>query len=374
LTLCNIVVILLFPQRTGNLLISTYKKISMKKFSIFIAMLLLISCSLLAQVSISTDNSIADPSSMLDVKSANKGFLPPRVALSAANIASPVTSPANGLFVYNTATSGTSPNNVIPGYYCWNGTRWVAAILPQGTNPGDMLYWNGTQWVSIPVGTNGQFLTLINGIPTWGQLTSLCGMTMTISHIAGTVAPVSKTVTYSTVNEIAGEPTKCWITSNLGSDHQATDMSDGTEASAGWYWQFNRKQGYEHDGTTRTPNTTWIDNINEDLDWQVVNDPCARELGSGWRIPTSTEWFNVDDIGNWTDWNGPWNSPLKIHAAGYLYGSNGSLTGRGSNGTYWSSTQDDAPYGWYLDFYYSGSNMYSNSKAFGFSIRCIRDF
>ena len=116
-----------------------------------------------------------------------------------------------------------------------------------------------------------------------------------INHVAsGGVAPVDKTVTYGTVTNIPGETSKCWITSNLGADHQATAVNDATEASAGWYWQFNRMQGYKHDGTTRTPNTTWITSINENLDWQAANDPCALELGNGWRIPTYTEWTNVD--------------------------------------------------------------------------------
>ncbi|MCX6278421.1 MAG: hypothetical protein NT004_10025 [Bacteroidetes bacterium] len=346
----------------------------MKKLFFFIALLFFSNSLLFSQVAINADNSAPDPSAGLDVNFNNKGLLPPRVALTAINSALPVTAPAVGLLVYNTAFAGVPPNDVMAGYYYWNGTKWIPIFPPQGTNVGDMQYWNGVQWVKVPVGTNGQFLKLINGVPAWGELTSICGMTMTINHIAGTVAPATKTVTYATVNEIPGELTKCWITSNLGSEHQATAMSDATEASAGWYWQFNSKQGYMHDGTNRTPNTTWIDNINEDLDWQAVNDPCTLEIGSGWRIPTSTEWFNVDDIGNWSDWNGPWNSALKLHAAGYLYGSNGSLTGRGSNGTYWSSKQDDATYGWYLDFYYSGSNMNSNYKAFGFTIRCLRDF
>lgn len=78
----------------------------------------------------------------------------------------------------------------------------------------------------------------------------LCGNSITVSHVAGTVAPVSKTTTYGTVTNIPGETTKCWITSNLGADHQATSMGDATEASGGWYWQFNRKQGYKNDGTT----------------------------------------------------------------------------------------------------------------------------
>jgi hypothetical protein len=346
---------------------------TMKKLSFLLVMLLVNSSLLLAQVGINASNSNPDPSAGLDVSFTNKGLLPPRVALTAINSALPVTSPAAGLLVYNTAVAGTPPNNVVAGYYQWDGTKWAAVSPPQGVNAGDMLYWNGTQWVRIPVGTDGQFLTLINGVPAWGQVTTLCGMTMTINHMAGTVAPVTKTVTYGTVNAIAGEPGKCWITSNLGSDHQATGIDDGTEASAGWYWQFNSRQGYMHDGFNRMPDTDWIPNINENSDWQPSNDPCTLELGAGWRVPTFTEWTNVDESGNWTDWNGPWNSALKIHPAGYLYGSNGSLTGRGSNGTYWSSTQDGTNYASYLDFYYGSSNMYSNSKAFGFSVRCLRN-
>ncbi len=111
---------------------------------------------------------IADPSAALDVSSSARGFLPPRVALLSVTDPGPVTSPATGLFVYNTANAGTPPNQVIPGYYCWKGTRWVPVIIPDGSNPGDMLYWNGISWVIVPVGSNGQVLTLNNGIPVWG--------------------------------------------------------------------------------------------------------------------------------------------------------------------------------------------------------------
>jgi hypothetical protein len=68
------------------------------------------------------------PSAKLEVASSNQGFLPPRIALTSTNAASPVTSPATGLLVYNTATSGTAPNNVAPGYYYWNGSAWVAIL------------------------------------------------------------------------------------------------------------------------------------------------------------------------------------------------------------------------------------------------------
>ena len=714
----------------------TLKPNPMKKF-VLILFVLAFCLKAVAQVSISVDNSTPDPSAMLDVKSPIKGLLPPRVALSATNLAVPVSSPAIGLQVYNTATAGTAPYIVNPGIYSWDGIQWVPANAPKGVNTGDMQYWNGTQWVLIPAGAYGQQLFFCNGIPVWGgcppvlttaaissitansavsggnitldggspviargvcwstslnptiadnkttdgngigsfvsnitglspnthyyirsyatnsamtgygneldfttlcefyptvgvsieastnpvcdgsivslqaastnggllpvyqwkingvsvgtnnsvymytptnndavqciltsslpctstpalsntiiitvnpmlsvgvtiaasvnnvcagntvtftatgtntgtissyqwklggnvisgatnmtysyvptnndvvtcvltsntpctlgntatsnvitmivnaapesptlgthepsqtqivwnwntvsgatgykwnttnnyttatdmgtglsktetgltcgtaysryvwaynvcgysQVTILtfattpcgsftCGQNVAINHVAGAVAPVNKTTTYNTVTNIPGETSKCWITSNLGSDHQASTVNDATEASAGWYWQFNRKQGYKHDGTTRTPNTTWISSISETSDWITANDPCAIELGPGWRIPTNTEWYDVDASGNWTNWNGPYNSGLKIHAAGDLNRNNGSLESRGSRGNYWNSAQIDGTLAWNLGFGSGDSDVNGNAKAFSFSIRCLRE-
>jgi hypothetical protein len=36
-----------------------------------------------------------------------------------------------------------------------------------GSHLGDMLYWDGTAWSTVPVGLEGQVLTLQNGIPSW---------------------------------------------------------------------------------------------------------------------------------------------------------------------------------------------------------------
>lgn len=80
----------------------------------------------ISQVGIGTTT----PNGALDINSNNQGLLTPRIALTATNIELPVINPvggtlASGTLVYNTATSGTAPNNVIPGYYYWNGTQWV---------------------------------------------------------------------------------------------------------------------------------------------------------------------------------------------------------------------------------------------------------
>ena len=201
-----------------------------------------------------------------------------------------------------------------------------------------------------------------------------CGGTFTINHVAGTTAPVTKTVSYGTITNIPGEPSKCWITRNLGASQQSTAVSDATEASAGWYWQFNLKQGYKHDGTTRTPNTTWIYPISENSNWLAANDPCTLELGAGWRIPTRDEWRNVENLGGWLTWDDAWLSGLKLHAAGAFYYSNGSIVARGEAGYYWGNSQRDVEHGYIMYFRAGSMGPADNQKAGVGTIRCIRDF
>jgi hypothetical protein len=196
---------------------------------------------------------------------------------------------------------------------------------------------------------------------------------MTINHIEGAVAPVTKTVTYGTVYTNLTGSYKCWITSNLGADHQANAVNDATEESAGWYWQFNRQQGYKHTGSVRTPNTTWNSSINENSVWLTANDPCFLLLGAGWRLPTLTEWTNVVANGGWINRNSAWSSGLKMHAAGNLFSSDGWLYQRGLIGYYWSSSQRDNTYSWHLSFGSGNCNVYDYIKASGYTARCLRD-
>lgn len=92
---------------------------------IFIIALSLYGCyDLWAQgVGVNTDGSAPDASAILDVKSTDRGLLVPRVSLSDVTSASPVTSPATGLLVYNTNASVTGGNGT--GFYYWDGSQWV---------------------------------------------------------------------------------------------------------------------------------------------------------------------------------------------------------------------------------------------------------
>ncbi len=67
-------------------------------------------------------------SAMLDIDASpgnNKGLLVPRIPLIATTNAAPVTAPATSLMVYNTATAGSGSTAVVPGYYYWDGSKWV---------------------------------------------------------------------------------------------------------------------------------------------------------------------------------------------------------------------------------------------------------
>lgn len=80
--------------------------------------------SVIAQgVGVNTDGSAPDASAILDVKATDKGLLVPRVSLSDVTSASPVTSPATGILVYNTNASVTGGNGT--GFYYWTGSQWI---------------------------------------------------------------------------------------------------------------------------------------------------------------------------------------------------------------------------------------------------------
>ena len=80
-----------------------------------------------AQVGIGTAS--IDASAKLQIEATDKGFLPPRVSLTSTTDVSTILTPATGLLVYNTATAGSSPSNVVPGFYYYNGSSWIKLVI-----------------------------------------------------------------------------------------------------------------------------------------------------------------------------------------------------------------------------------------------------
>ena len=104
------------------------KKVSVLKF-LFSSSLLMYGFHVHAQIGIGTTS--VNASAKLQVDATNKGFLPPRVLLTSTSDVSTIATPATGLLVYNTNTAGSSPSNVTPGFYYYDGSKWQRIINQQ---------------------------------------------------------------------------------------------------------------------------------------------------------------------------------------------------------------------------------------------------
>jgi hypothetical protein len=105
---------------------------------VFLTLSALLLCSIVySQVGINTTT----PNGILDVTSSNTGLILPRVNLTSTTVQSPVLNPQGGNIpigttVYNRNTSTNGTNDVTPGIYVWNGTRWA----PQFTRKQSAIY------------------------------------------------------------------------------------------------------------------------------------------------------------------------------------------------------------------------------------------
>ena len=140
---------------------------------IAIAFLVLLNVKTFAQnVGINATGASPDNAAMLDVVSTTKALLPPRVSLTATNVFAPVapatSSVTAGFLVYNTATAGSSPTNVVPGYYYWSGTQWCllssSGSIGSGMFTGFSVYNTaGTSTWTLPTGVSKVMIEVWGG-------------------------------------------------------------------------------------------------------------------------------------------------------------------------------------------------------------------
>jgi uncharacterized protein (TIGR02145 family) len=181
---------------------------------------------------------------------------------------------------------------------------------------------------------------------------------------------------------------KTWMDRNLGASQIATSSTDAL--AYGDLYQWGRgADGHQcrNSATTSTLSSSdqpshgnfiiasstpfdWRSPQNTNL-WQGVNgvnNPCP----SGYRIPTQIE-LNAERL-SWPSNNsmGGFSSPLKFTKAGDKI-NNGSLSGVGSDGYYWSSTVNGVNS---HHFYFSDTNAGNDipdDRASGGSIRCLKN-
>jgi len=281
-----------------------------------LAVLAAISLTTYAQVGVGTATPHA--SAALDVTSTTKGLLPPRMTQTQRNA---ISTPAAGLMVYCTDC---------------------------GAN-GEPQFYNGTSWLNM---------------------------------VGGTAAPLTSTVL------IASGVSKVFLAHNLGADN-SLDAHTPVQGIHGNYYQWGILAHVADDTTSVEPISPWNTDSAANGAWadgsKTATDPCP----AGFRVPTNAQWAAVianntrSSTGSWAagtanfgsaiHW-GPNESTknLTLPAAGFRNTSNGALTNRGSNGYYWSSTENGT-YAFYLLFGSSNANTSSSYRTYGFSVRCVSE-
>lgn len=99
-----------------------------------------------------------DPNAVLDVYSADKGMLIPRMDSSKRM----AMTASKGMIVFDTTTGCT---------WQYNGLQWINT-LPAAQQSGALAYWNGQSWQALAPGQAGQYLTIQNGsnLPVWSSI------------------------------------------------------------------------------------------------------------------------------------------------------------------------------------------------------------
>ncbi|MDP2091015.1 MAG: FISUMP domain-containing protein [Candidatus Gracilibacteria bacterium] len=273
--------------------------------------------------------------------------------------------------------------------YSWNGTSCVQnnscnstqptnAILTigsptspnqawQNTNSANPCYytcsggygWNGTSCILASNCTTGLTeITLTNG-QTWSCMN--LGATTVWD---GSTQPTN----------CGGSSTNCNSLTWLGSYYQWgrndtgwTNGQSGSPYNYGWEAQNDTKWGGSTSDTTASDGagTTAIGR----------QGPCP----SGWHVPSVKDWqLACNNIlsttcSNGMSYNSLIASKLRLPFAGNRYSSNGKYYDQSTNAGYWSSTPNSI-YAYYLRFNTSLiSPAYSNYRAYGFSVRCLKN-
>ncbi|MBM3162472.1 MAG: hypothetical protein FJZ79_03950 [Chlorobi bacterium] len=216
------------------------------------------------------------------------------------------------------------------------------------------------------------------------KLTFAAGVLLVLAILMPPLQASSASNTSGTVQRSVTVGKQVWMAENLAVTHyrngeeipQVQDAGAWQRLTTGaWCWYANDSGN----GVT----------YGKLYNWFAVNDP--RGLApAGWHIPSDAEWQELVDATGGEKASATklkstvlWREPLTgadnstgftALPAGYR-SSNGTFSLIGSNGNFWTSTENSGYSAWYRQMYNSYSAVYrvSSSKTMGLSVRCMKD-
>ncbi len=276
--------------------------------------------TVVAQVAIGITN--PSESAILELASTEKGFLPPRLTTTQRDA---IANPVEGLLIYNTNTKCLQ---------IYNSQFWISVCDGAADVP-TVIGANGVVWMDRNLGAS-QVATSSTDEDSYGDL-----------YQWGRAADGHEkrnSLTYSVVISTNGVP-------NFNASGNA------------WDGQFILRDNGDNNWVN--PSLLGVDDL-----WQGVNgtnNPCP----TGYRVPTEAEW-NAERQ-NWSSSNaaGAYASPLKLPLVGNRLHESGSILSS-DFGDYWTSTVSGTKAQKFI-INSSVAGMDTNNRAFGFSVRCLKD-
>lgn len=359
----------------------------MKQNKFYFLILVFFICMKSANAQVGIGTTTPDPSTALDISSTEQGFLPPRMTTAQRDA---IASPADGLTIYNTTV------NCLQWY---NGTGWFNSC-------------DRTTYVPPVIGIPGNS-TCATAIISATPCSAVPGATLnddgsTADGIEYDWADAGSYMTGGTTQALIEINGQCWFKRNTIASPTAP-IADAPNTGANvWLQSTDPDNGYwgYYNTTTTNGSAGWgvtEPAVGEGLlyQWSAAMNGSTTERAkgvcpTGWHVPSDCEWMylentlgmsttdqqligfrNSGSVGSKlsTLTNSPTNSSgFTALLGGYRF-TNGSFFYRGTFGLWWSSSETSTSFAQSRLLVSSEAvvTRLSYNKAFGFSVRCLKD-
>ncbi|TVQ15196.1 MAG: hypothetical protein EA361_06295 [Bacteroidetes bacterium] len=290
---------------------------------------------------------------------------------------------------------------------------FIAVENPQA---GDLLYYHDGHWQVIPIGEDGQALTMVEGLISWADLPEPDpGDDDDNGDDNGDDEPATVTDIDGNVYSVITIGQQQWMAQNLRTTRYA-DSTAITHAVTDSEWAGNTNGAYTiypHDVVDGIDSEEeMVEKYGKLYNWHAVNHD-QNICPTGWKMPDDDDWIELvnfimadneevdeDNLGNVLKSCRQVNSPLgedcytfehprwsshHTHYGTDDYGFNGLPAGVryangifgavGNNGQWWSSTEASDTQGRRRNMTFSSGafGAFNQNKLIGLSIRCVKE-